>query len=198
MPFLARSLLLFCAVAAVSGCGGIFSWDKVTEVPTVKLERTEDFMGCWYVISSIPNSIEAGAEDSMECYELGDNGEIDTTFTFYRDGVLNTMNPVGRVRWDLDSDGGVWGMNFAWWGWMPLPEMAYLILEFGTVYDTGLEQDIEVTVVGGPTKDTLWIMAREPLISEQLHEALKSVAAPYYNVEALEKTPHPRNLHGGS
>ncbi len=193
MLLLLRAVCVVFILGSVSGCGGVFSWDKVREVPTIKLENTEAFMGCWYVISSIPTPIEAGAEDSVECYKLRRNGNIDTTFTFYRDGELNTMKPVGRVRWDLESDGGVWGMKFDWWGWMPLPEMAYLILEFATVYDEELGQDIEVSVVGGPTDDTLWIMAREPAISESLHESLKSVAAPYYNVNDLEMIPHPRN-----
>ena len=194
MFYLLRSASVVCIMVSLLGCGNIFSWEKVSEVPTVALDNTEDFMGCWYVISSIPNSIEAGAEDSMECYQLRSNGKIDTTFTFYRDGELNTMRPVGRVRRDLDSDGGVWGMKFNWNGWLPLPEMAYLILEFDTVYDAQLDQDIEVSIVGGPTADTLWIMAREPAISPALHEALKSVAAPYYNVQDLQTVAHPRNL----
>ena len=40
-----------------SGCVGVFSWDKAKNVKTVKLDPIDDFMGCWYVISAIPNSI---------------------------------------------------------------------------------------------------------------------------------------------
>ena len=194
MQYFARIALLCLLSSQVMACGSVFSWDKANEVETAKLDNVEDFMGCWYVISVIPNSIEAGAEDSIECYELGANSRIPTTFTFYRDGQFNKMQPMGRVRWDRDPDGSVWGMKFKLWGWFPMPEMAYLILDFGTVYDAGLDQDIEVSVVGGPTDDYLWIMAREPAISDELHEALKSIAAEHYNVDALEKVPHPRNL----
>jgi len=194
MKYASKLLLTVLLASQLMACGSVFSWDKVGEVETVKLKSIHDFMGCWYVISSIPTSIEAGAEDSIECYELSGSSKVDTTFTFYRDGQFNKMKPAGRVRWDKDPDGGVWGMKFKLWGWFPMPEMAYLILDFGTVYDAGLDQDVEVSVVGGPTEDFLWIMARQPVISEQLHGALKSVAAQHYDVTALENIEHPRNL----
>lgn len=178
----------------LTGCGGLFSWNKVNEVQTVQLDNVEDFMGCWYVISAIPTSIEEGAEDSKECYKLQPDGTIQTTFTFYRDGTLNEMHPEGRVRWDKNPHGGVWGMKFKWWGWLPLPEMAYLIIEFDTIYDEVLDQEIEVSVVGGPTKDTLWIMARQPRISEELHECLKSTAQEHYDIDALQLVSQTRNI----
>ena len=184
---------LLIGFTLLTGCGGVFSWDKVNEVQTVKLDDINDFTGCWYVISAIPTSIEEGAEDSKECYELEPDGTIKTTFTFYRDGEHHEMNPEGRVRWDKDPHGGVWGMKFKWWGWLSLPEMAYLILEFDTVYDEELERNVEVSVVGGPTEDTLWIMAREPRISEHLHECLKSTAQSHYNIDALELMSHTRS-----
>ena len=80
MKYFSKLLLTALCSLQLMACGSTFSWDKVDEVDTVKLESIDDFMGCWYVISSIPTSIEAGAEDSLECYELRANSKIATTF----------------------------------------------------------------------------------------------------------------------
>ena len=194
MQYIAKIFATALITSQLLACGSMFSWDKASEVDTVKLQDVGDFMGCWYVISSIPTSVEAGAEDSIECYELLPDSRVATTFKFYRDGVYNEMKPMGRIHWDKNPDGGVWGMKFKLWGWFPMTEMAYLILDFGTVYDAGLDEDVEVSVVGGPTADFLWIMARQPVISDELHEALKSVASEHYDIAALEDIAHPRNL----
>ena len=79
-------------------------------------------------------------------------------------------------------------MKFGW-----LPEMAYLIIEFGVLADPGFGRDVEVSVVGGPTEDTLWIMAREPVISAELHQRLVATAAEHYDVDALEFVSQERN-----
>ena len=49
-------------------------------------------------------------------------------------------------------------------------------------------------MIGGPTEKTLWIMASEPQISENLLNKLKLVASSYYDVEALKMVPQIRNL----
>ncbi len=176
-----------------SGCVGLFSWDKAKSIKTVKLNSIDDVMGCWYVITAIPNFIEEGVEDSIECYKLSSDGSIEARFKFYRDGKYKEIKMNAEVRWDKNPDGGVWGMKFRWKNLLPLPQVAYFILEFDEIYDEKNRRDIKVAVIGGPTEKTLWIIASEPQISESLLNNLKLVAAPYYDVEALKMVPQIRN-----
>lgn len=85
-------------------------------------------------------------------------------------------------------------MKFRWKNLLPLPQMAYLILEFDRIYDEVNQRNVKVAVIGGPTENTLWIMASEPQISETLLNNLKLVASSYYDVEALKMVPQIRNL----
>ena len=77
MKSIQKLLFILIISSLTSGCVGVFSWDKAKNVKTVKLDPIDDFMGCWYVISAIPNSIEEGAEDSVkEEEEAGESEEI--------------------------------------------------------------------------------------------------------------------------
>jgi len=194
MKSISKLVFSLICLSMTSGCVGVFSWDKAKKVKTVKLDPIDDFMGCWYVISAIPNSIEEGAEDSIECYELSSDGSIETRFKFYRDGKHKEMKMNAKVRRDKNPNGGVWGMKFKWKNFLPLPQVAYLILDFDKIYDEKNQRNVKVAVIGGPTEKTLWIMASEPQISESLLKNLKSVAASYYDVEALKMVPQIRNL----
>ena len=78
----------------------------------VDLER---FMGDWYVIANIPTRIERGAHNAVESYRLADDGTIETTFTFRKDGFdgeLKRYTPRGFVR--EGTGNAVWGMRFVW------------------------------------------------------------------------------------
>ena len=85
-------------------------------------------------------------------------------------------------------------MKFRWKNLLPLPQMAYFILDFDKIYDEKNQQNIKVAVIGGPTEKTLWIMASEPQISENLLNKLKLVASSYYDVEALRMVPQLKNI----
>ena len=49
-----------------------------------------------------------------------------------------------RVRLDKNPDGGVWGMKFRWKNLLPLPQMAYLILEFDRIYDEVINETLKL------------------------------------------------------
>lgn len=175
-PFLKTMIVLF----PILGCQ---TMDAIHTVPSVDLNR---FMGDWYVIASIPTFIEKDAYNAMESYRLADDGSIDTTFKFNKggfDGPLKTYNPRGFI-YDEESN-AVWGMQFIW------PFKA----EYRIIY---LGQDYSVTVIGRTKRDYVWIMARQPSISdEQYGLILNFLLDQGYDIDKIKKVPQ-RNNHNTS
>jgi len=144
-------------------------------VDHVELER---FMGSWYVIANIPTFLEKGAHNAVETYELNEDGSIQTTFTFLKDGFdgeEKEYNPKGFVR-DTESN-ATWGMRFIW------PIKA----DYRIVY---LDDNYTQTVIARQKRDFIWIMARTPSISDDDYERLIELAESIgYDVSKIERVP---------
>ena len=144
-------------------------------VDSVDLER---FMGSWYVIANIPTFLEKDAYNAVETYSLNDDGTIDTDFTFRKgsfDGESKRYNPKGFVL-DTQSN-ALWGMRFIW------PIKA----DYRIVY---LDEDYSQTIIGRQKRDFVWIMAREPEISESDYEMLLGVVESLgYDTSKVERVP---------
>ena len=164
-------------LVAITGCatGG----SPIETVDSVNIER---FMGDWYVIASIPTSIEKQAYNALESYRLAEDGTVETTFTFNKggfDGPLKTYKPRGFIE-DKQSN-AVWGMQFFW------PFKA----EYRIIY---LTEDYSQTVIGRTKRDYVWIMARQPVMPEDdYHRILDFIKAQGYDLSKLRKVPHKQN-----
>jgi len=167
-----RTCLMMIAVAALIGCAG--RGEPLEPVSYVNLER---FMGDWYVIAHIPTFIEDEAYNAVESYEL-DGDRIETTFTFRNerfDGPEKRYEPNAIVR-DEESN-AVWGMQFIW----PFRS------DFRIVH---LDEDYATTIIGRNARDYVWIMAREPEISEATYnELVEKVADMGYELSELRLVP---------
>jgi apolipoprotein D and lipocalin family protein len=159
-----RLVALLC-LAIVGGCASPNTPLLVAMNRKVDLER---FMGDWYVIGSIPVTIpfvsEVGAHNAVESYRLTDEGVIETTYTFRKgafDGPEKRMTPKGWVH-DEETN-AEWRMQFLW----PF-EAAYLI-----VY---LDEDYRRTIIGVPDRKYVWIMSRDPELSDADYQELLDYA----------------------
>ena len=151
---------------------------KGPEMKTVDYVDLDRFMGDWYVIANIPTFLEKGAHNAVETYELNDDGTIATTFVFRDggfDGEEKRYNPKGFVR-DTESN-AEWGMRFIW------PIKA----DYRIVY---LDEDYTQTIIARQKRDFVWIMAREPSISDQEYDKLVDFAGSIgYDVSKIERVP---------
>jgi apolipoprotein D and lipocalin family protein len=151
---------------------------KAPEMETVEYVDIERFMGDWYVIANIPTFLEKGAHNAVETYRLDDDGSIATTFTYRKnsfDGKLKTYNPRGFIT-DTQTN-ATWGMRFVW------PIKA----DYRIIY---LDDDYTKTVIGRQSRDFVWIMAREPSISDQEYDELVDlVESVGYDTAKLERVP---------
>jgi apolipoprotein D and lipocalin family protein len=147
-------------------------------IHTVEYVDLDRFMGDWYVIANIPTFIEKDAYNAVETYRLDDDGTVATTFKFNKgslDGPLKTYHPRGYIR-DKASN-AVWGMQFIW------PFKA----EYRIIF---LSEDYSKTVIGRSKRDYVWIMAREPAVSDDEYDAILGFLQEQgYDITKLQKVP---------
>lgn len=148
------------------------------EMATVEYVDLERFMGPWYVIANIPTFLEKGAHNAVETYELNDDGTIATNFKFRKnsfDGKQKEYNPKAFV---LDTESNArWGMRFVW------PIKA----DYRIVW---LDDDYTTTVVARQDRDYVWIMSRNPTMSDyDYDEILSFVESIGYDITLVERVP---------
>ncbi|NIS90668.1 MAG: hypothetical protein GTN98_11430 [Woeseiaceae bacterium] len=145
---------------------------------TVDYVDVERFMGPWYVIANIPTFLEKGAHNAVETYTLRDDGTIATHFTFRKDGFDGKRKDYNPRAWVLDEETNArWGMRFVW------PVKADYRIAW-------LDEDYSMTVVARDARDYVWIMAREPEISDQDYDELVAfVASIGYDTTKLQRVP---------
>jgi len=172
-------LIAFLCLVIPNGCAAN------TMPPLEAIDRKVDlerFMGDWYVIGFIPVTIpffsEEGAHNGVESYRLTDEGVIETTYTFRKggfDGPEKRFTPKGWV-YDKETN-AEWRMQFLW----PF-KAAYLI-----VY---LDEHYQKTIIGVPARKYVWIMSRDPYVSDaDYQELLHKVAAAGYDIGRVQRVP---------
>ena len=148
-------------------------------IHTVDYVDLNRFMEDWYVIANIPTFIEKDAYNATESYRLDDDGTVATTFRFNKgslDGPLKEYHPRGYIR-DKASN-AVWGMQFVW------PFKA----EYRVIF---LSEDYSKTIIGRSKRDYVWIMAREPAISDEEYTSIVDfLQKEGYDVKNLQKIQH--------
>lgn len=164
--------LVVLAMLTLTGCS---SYAPMKTVDHVDIDR---FMGEWYVIANIPTFIEEGAHNAVEIYARNDDGSIQTTFTFREggfDGEIKAYHPTGYIT-DTSSN-ALWGMQFIW------PIKA----DYRIVY---LDEDYSKTIIARQARDYVWLMAREPVISEADYEALIDFIGELgYDINKVQRVP---------
>lgn len=165
-------------VTVFTGLLSACSNSNVKPINTVEHVDLPRFMGDWYVIANIPTFIETEAVNAIESYEINQDGNIATTFTFYEgspDGERKQFNPTGFVV-DHESN-ALWDMQFIW------PFKA----EFRVIY---LDEDYQTTIIGRSKRDYVWLMSRQPVIDDELYdELLDYMVMQGYDREKVQKVP---------
>ncbi len=172
-------LAAWLCLALVGGCASPNTAELEAMDRQVDLER---FMGDWYVIGFIPVTIpffsEEGAHNGVESYRLTEDGVIETTYTFRKgafDGPEKRMTPKGWVH--NEETNAEWRMQFLW----PF-KAAYLI-----VY---LDEDYQRTIIGVPSRKYVWIMSRDPELSDADYQELLDYAGRIgYDTEKVQRVP---------
>ena len=160
-------------------CGCYTNESEVMEpLKTVAKVDIERFMGDWHVIANIPTFLEKNATNAIESYRLNDKGDIDVTFTFYKDspiGERKEYHPKGFIY--NTTTNAEWRMQFLW----PF-KMPFLIID--------IDDEYSYTVIGYPSRNYVWIMARKPEIPQKTYQSiLKNLEYVGYDISQINKVP---------
>jgi apolipoprotein D and lipocalin family protein len=165
------ALLASCAISNDSGNN-----KGMTTVKHVDLNR---YMGDWYVIANIPNRMEKNCYDSIERYKLRDDGNVDNKFDC-RDGSFdkpleNRLDTIATI-YNKDTN-AEWRVRI-----MKIIQAKYLVVD--------LDPNYEWTVVGHPSRDYGWVLARSKRLPEDVYASiLERLGKQGYEVSRFVKIP---------
>lgn len=146
-------------------------------VANLDLER---YAGRWFEIARFPNRFERDCVAVTAEYAPLPNGTISVVNTcrkFTFDGEVVVAEGTARIEGP-----GRLSVNFV--AWLPFARGDYWVLD--------ITPDYSVAVVGEPSGNTGWILARTPRISPAaLERALATLRRNGYDTDALYMVPHP-------
>ncbi|HKY21423.1 MAG TPA: lipocalin family protein [Vicinamibacterales bacterium] len=149
-----RIAALFAAVSGVLLPSVGVCADAEVPVPRVQQVDLQRYAGAWFIIGSIPLSLEKGAHNPVETYTPEEDGSIKTVFQFRKDafdGELETKNTVATVV--PQSNNAEWEVKLFW-----VIKGQYVI--------SHLEQDYSAAIIARDKRDHVWILSRTPTLSD--------------------------------
>lgn len=150
--------------------------------PSVDLGR---YVGQWYEIARLPNSFQSQCvSDVTATYKQRDDGRIDVV-NRCRTATGEMDEAVGIARVEDASSRAKLKVRFA-------PAfLSFLPFVWGDYWVLALESDYRWAVVGTPDRGQLWILARNPVLSEQDYAAaLGEARGRGFDVGPMIQTPH--------
>jgi apolipoprotein D and lipocalin family protein len=152
----------------------LFSCSSHKDLPTVKSVELEKYTGLWYEIARLPNSFEKGLKCTTAEYEIMKNGKIQVINTGYKIENDSEKKQAKGKAWVPDkSEPGRLKVSFFW----PFS---------GDYYIIHLDENYQYVLVGSPSREYLWILARNKSISQSVKDELIAHAKKYdFNTDNL-------------
>eukprot|EP00929_Paragymnodinium_shiwhaense_P028734 TRINITY_DN16595_c0_g1_i1.p1 TRINITY_DN16595_c0_g1~~TRINITY_DN16595_c0_g1_i1.p1 ORF type:complete len:566 (+),score=153.21 TRINITY_DN16595_c0_g1_i1:108-1700(+) len=126
----------------------------------------KQFMGKWYVIGHIPTFIDKNTSNGVEEYSYDEAAQrIDVNFT-YMDINRTKTSSVKQTAKVINEFGTEWKLSVP---------VAFVSLSLGYII-MHCEEDYSACVVGNPSRNVLYIMARTPELDEATYERMKNIS----------------------
>ena len=147
-------------VMLLMGCVGIP--ENVKPVDNFKLEK---YLGKWYEIARLDHSFERGLSRVTADYSLRDDGGLRVLNRGYSAKENKWETAEGKAYFVKNSDQGYLKVSFfgPFYG-------SYIVFELD-------HENYEYSLVCGPDKSYLWILARSPEIKEAIENILMAKAS---------------------
>ena len=149
-----KRLLLFISIF-ISSCVNIP--ENVSPVIGFDIDR---YLGTWYEIARLDHSFERGLERVTAEYSYRDDGGIKVLNRGFDPAKNRWKETIGKAYFVGDSNLGRLKVSF----WGPFYG-AYNIIDLD-------KKNYSYSLVCGPNKSYLWILAREPHMEESLKSEL--------------------------
>lgn len=161
-------------VLVLSGCVGIP--EDVKPVDDFKLDK---YLGEWFEIARLDHSFERGLSRVTANYSLRDDGGVRVLNRGYSEKDKTWREAEGKAYFVQGSDHGFLKVSFfgPFYG-------SYIVFELDHV-------DYQYSLVSGPDKSYLWILARKPEIEKDLMDNLLETATQLgFNTDKLIFVAH--------
>ena len=146
-----RYLTALLVFFLVSGCTGVP--EGVEPVRGFELER---YLGTWYEIARLDHSFERGLSEVTANYALREDGGV---------RVLNRGYSAQEKSWD-EAEGKAYFVGDQDVGHL---KVSFFGPFYGAYVVFGLDrEDYQYAFVAGPDTSYLWLLAREPQVSEEV------------------------------
>ena len=174
-----KTTVTLCLALLVAACATSVPPPPLATVPWVDLDR---YAGTWHEVALYPNRFQqACAKDTTATYTPLADGRIGVRNRCLRadgsemsvDGVAEVVDPATRARLKVS-------FLPAWLRWTGIGRGDYWVLY--------LSPDYRVAIVGEPSREYLWILARTPTLGEDEYQALmEKVRAAGYDPARLRR-----------
>ena len=149
-------------------------------VPRLDLDR---YAGTWHEIARYPNFFERMcARDVTAKYTPNADGTISVVNACRKeDGAMQSVEGIARVAAPAKLE-----VRFApaWLGWLPFVWGDYWVID--------LAPDYSYAVVGEPSREYLWVLARDPRMDDATYARIAGSLANFgYDAAKLLRNPSP-------
>jgi apolipoprotein D and lipocalin family protein len=173
-----HSILSFILLLGACSSGS----SKLPPLVTVPSLDLEAFMGDWWVLGNMPTPTEKNCHNALEQYKLNPDKTVAVTFSCNKksfEGKRETHHFTGFVQ--NPGTNTEWKIRMKLLGFIPL-KLPFLVIDLGS--------DGSYTVIGYPSREYVWIMARQKSLPEQtwteIYERLKTQG---YDTSKIERLP---------
>ena len=157
---------------------GLFSCSK-TPLETVTELDLEKYQGTWYEIARLPNSFEKNLSCVSATYSVKENGKIKVLNKGYNSKTAKLKTITGTATVPNSNYPGRLSVSFFW----PFA---------GDYYVMALAQDYGYALVGSPSREYLWILARNKTLDEKIIDELSQKAKekgfPVEKIQRIDQT----------
>ena len=157
---------------------------RMMPVPTLDLQR---YSGAWYEIARLPNPFQKKCAHSVVVhYSVRDDGRLDVVNECVEaDGQTSRAAGVARLA-DPKGPPSQLKVRFA-------PAfLSFLSAVWGDYWVIDLAPDYSYAVVGEPSREYLWILARDPRMDDATYARIAAgLAAQGYDAGKLLRNPAP-------
>ncbi|HSL62798.1 MAG TPA: lipocalin family protein [Desulfotignum sp.] len=163
----------------LTGCAGIP--ENITPVDNFSLER---YLGTWYEIARLDHSFERGLTHVTADYSLRDDGAV---------RVLNRGYSAGSDVWK-QAEGKAYFVKGPDYGHL---KVSFFGPFYGSYIVFELDRDnYQYALVCGPSRSYLWLLARTPVLEENIKRSLiEKAEAAGFETSKLIYVDHGRSLN---
>lgn len=141
-------------------CGG-----EPEPLPVVERVDLQRYTGTWHEIARLPQWFQRGCYNSTASYSLRDDGTLKVVNRCERkDGESEAQ---GTARVVDEATNARLKVRFDNWFSRLLPTIAE-----GNYWIIHLSDDYDVVMIGEPKREYLWILARQPTLSDERYRRL--------------------------